>query len=191
MRLSSAAALAALLGGCATLSTVTSPAREGLWRQAHHAMREDSVRLAIAGFERVAAEYPETSQGREARFHLGTLYLEPRADTFDPAKALRNLDVYVATDSARNHPIRRPEARTLRQLAREATLPCEQRTGPLRCDPAVVVRTRTTAGDTVVVRNGDGAEVARLRQQVAERDATIRSLREELQRIRNTLAPRP
>lgn len=191
MRLLFAASLAALLGGCATLSTVTSPSREGLWRQAHHAMREDSVRLAIAGFERLAAEFPGTTQGREARFYLGTLYLEPREGTFDAGRALQNLDVYVATDSARNRPIRRPEARTLRALAREATLPCEQRTGPLRCDPAVVVRTRTSPGDTVVVRTGDAAELARLRQQVAERDATIRGLREELQRIRNTLAPRP
>ncbi len=190
MRLYSAAALVALLGGCATLSTVTSPSREGLWRQAHHAMRQDSVRIALAAFERLAAEFPETTEGREARFHLGALYLEPREATFDASRALQNLELYTATDSARNRPIRRPEARTLRALALEASRPCEERTGALRCDPAVVVRTRTSPGDTVVVRTGD-ADVARLRREVAERDATIRGLREELQRIRNTLAPRP
>lgn len=195
MRLPSVLALAALLGGCATLSTVTAPTRDGLWRQAHHAMRQDSVRIAIAAFQRLADEHPRTFEGREARFYLGTLYLEPREGTFDPASALRHLEAYVAEDSvrARGRPIRRPEARSFRTLAREATLPCEQRTGALRCDPSVVVRTRTTPGDTVVVRTGggDAAEVARLRAQVAERDATIRQLREELQRIRNTLAPRP
>jgi hypothetical protein len=193
MRLLSVLPLCALLGGCATLSTITAPTRDGLWRQAHHAMRQDSVAIAIAAFQRLAAEHPETTEGREARFFLGTLYLEPREGTFDAERALHHLQAYVEVDSARagRRPIRRPEARTLRTLAREATLPCGQRTGPLRCDPAVVVQTRVTGGDTVVVRTGDGGDVARLRQQLAERDATIRQLREELQRIRNTLAPRP
>lgn len=193
MRLPIVLAAALLAGGCATLSTVASPGRDQLWRQAHHAMRQDSVRVALAAFQRLAEEHPDTREGREARFYLGTLFLEPVEGTFDPARALQNLEMYVAQDSVRNDPIRRPEARTFRALAREATLPCEQRTGALRCDPAVVVRTRTTPGDTVVVRSGagDAAEIARLRREVQERDATIRQLREELQRIRNTLAPRP
>jgi hypothetical protein len=194
MRLLYTVVLLASLGGCATLAAVSAPERDGLWRQAHHAMRQDSVRIAIAAFERLASEYPATTEGREARFHLGTLYLEPDGGAFDAERALHNLEAYVAADSLQNRVPRRPEARTLRTLAREATLPCEQRTGPLRCDPEVVVRTRTTPGDTVVVRTpvaDQSAEVARLRQTVAERDATIRQLREELQRIRNTLAPRP
>ena len=191
MRLLSVLALAAVVGGCATLAPLTSPTRDGLWRQAHHAMRQDSIRVAIAAFERLANEYPNTSEGRDARFHLGTLYLAPAEGTFDPARSVDNLDRFIDTDTVDGRVPRRPEARTLRALAHEATLPCEQRTGPLRCDPAVVVETRVTGGDTVVVRTGDAAEVARLRQQVAERDATIRQLRDELQRIRNTLAPRP
>jgi hypothetical protein len=182
---------AALTTGCASLSTITAPGRDALWRQAHHAMREDSTHIAIASFQRLASEYPRTTEGREAHFFLGTLHLEPDAPTFDPGRAVHHLEVYLASDTARGRIQRRPEARTLRNLAHEATLPCEQRTGPLRCEPAVVVRTRTTPGDTVTVVTGDASEAARLRREIAARDATIRQLREELRRVRDTLAPRP
>jgi hypothetical protein len=195
MRTVLAIALAtALLGGCATLAPLTAPTRDALWRQAHHAMRADSFRIAVEGFQRLADEFPGTTEGHEARFHLGSLHLDPRNPGFDPAAARRDLDLYLEADTVGGRRIRRPEAKAMRALAHEATLPCEERTGPLRCDPAVVVRTRTAPGDTVVVRTpaaDQAAEIARLRAQVAERDATIRQLREELQRIRNTLAPRP
>lgn len=192
MRLPTVLAAALLAAGCATASAANAPGRDALWRQAHHAMREDSVGIAIASFQRLAEAHPTSREGKEARFYLGALFLEPATATFDPQRALQHLEAYVATDSVErgSRPIRRPEARTLRMLAREATLPCDERTGALRCDPGVVVRTRVVEGDTVVVRSGDAAEVARLRRVVGERDATIRSLREELQRIRNTLAPR-
>lgn len=191
MRLPIVLAAALLAGGCASLARGSTAGPDPLWRQAHHAMREDSVGVAVAAFQRLAEEHPETREGREARFYLGTLFLSADAPIFDPARALQNLEAYVALDSVHHDPIRRPEARTLRALARDASLPCEQRTGALRCDPGVVVRTRVVEGDTVVVRSGDAAEVARLRRTLNERDATIRQLREELQRIRNTLAPRP
>jgi hypothetical protein len=183
--------LAALTTGCASAAVIASPGRDALWRQAHHAMRSDSVAVALAAFQRLAEEHPTTMEGHEASYFLGALRLEPGLPTFDPERAVQHLDRYIAADSAAGRIPRRPEARTLRTLAHQASLPCERRTGAFRCDPAVVVRTRVTGGDTVVVASGDAAEIARLRSQVAARDATIRQLREELQRIRDTLAPRP
>jgi hypothetical protein len=165
-----------------------APGRDLLWRQAHQAMHQDSSRIALAAFQRLAAEHPGTLEGTEARFYLGTLYLDPR--NFDATRAVEHLEMYLAADTMGGRPARRPEAVRLLLLSRNLVLPCEQRTGSLRCEPAVV--TRRTPGETVVVRDGDqSAEVARLRREVAERDGTIRELREELQRIRNTLAPRP
>jgi hypothetical protein len=189
--------LTAVLSGCAVFGTGPTgpgnPSADMLWRQGHHAMRMDSVRVALAAFQRLAAEHPGTGEGREARFYLGTLYLDPANTAFDPERAAENLETYVIADTARGAVPRRPEAQRLLLLARQLAVPCEQRTGTMRCDPTTVVRTRPAGSDTVVVRTGgdQSAEVARLRREVAERDATIRDLREELTRIRNTLAPRP
>ncbi|HEX8395422.1 MAG TPA: hypothetical protein VF665_23935 [Longimicrobium sp.] len=164
-----------------------------LWRQAHQALRQDSVRVAIAAFQRLANDHPRTREGREARFYLGSLYLNPDGSTFNATLAAQNLDIYVRADTAGGAVAHRPEAPLLLDLARQLVLPCEQRRGDLRCDPDPVVRTRVVGTDTVHVRASaeQTAETARLRRELAERDATIRSLREELQRIRNTLAPRP
>lgn len=187
--------LAALLSGCAVFAPQNlgpdAARRDDLWRQGHAAMQRDSFRVAMAAFQRLAAEHPRTNEGREAAFYLGTLYLEPSNPAYDAALASQNLEQYLALDTSGGRITRRPEAETLLGLARQLAVPCEQRTGSLRCGPAVAVRPDTT----VVVRPGGGgdqsAEVGRLRRELAERDATIRELREELQRIRNTLAPRP
>jgi hypothetical protein len=163
--------------------------RDQLWRQGHQAMQQDSSRIALAAFQRLAAEHPGTVEGGEARFYLGTLYLDPRS--FDAQRASEHLELYLAADTSGGRPPRRPEAQRLLALSRQLVLPCERRTGTLRCAESGG-RTRVVDGDTVVVRAPDqSAEVARLRREIAERDGTIRQLREELQRIRNTLAPRP
>jgi hypothetical protein len=186
--------LAALLSACAVFAPENlgpdAARRDDLWRQGHAAMQRDSFRVAIAAFQRLAAEHPRTNEGREASFYLGTLYLEPANPAYDAGLATQNLEQYLALDTSGGRITRRPEAETLLGLSRQLALPCEQRTGSLRCEPQVVARSDTT----VVVRPGGGdqsAEVGRLRRELAERDATIRELREELQRIRNTLAPRP
>lgn len=198
MKIPIAIIFAVLLSGCAVFGPEAlgpgAASREQLWRQGHAAMHADSFRVAMAAFQRLAAEHPRDQQGRESRFYLGTLYLEPANPAFDAALAAQNLELYLAADTAGGRLPRRPEAERLLALSRQLALPCEQRTGDLRCDPDVIVRTRTGGADTVVVRQApadQSAEVARLRREVNERDATIRQLREELQRIRNTLAPRP
>ncbi|HEX2078803.1 MAG TPA: hypothetical protein VHG08_13865 [Longimicrobium sp.] len=186
--------LAALLSACAVFAPENlgpdAARRDDLWRQGHAAMQRDSFRIAMAAFQRLAAEHPRSEEGREARFYLGTLYLEPANPAYDAGLATQNLEQYLALDTSGGRITRRPEAETLLGLSRQLALPCEQRAGSLRCDPQVIARSDTT----VVVRPGGGdqsAEVSRLRRELAERDATIRELREELQRIRNTLAPRP
>ena len=196
MRTACTLVLAALLSGCAVFAPRNlgpdAARRDQLWRQGHHAMRADSFRIALAAFQRLAVEHPRDDEGREARFYLGALYLEPLNPAHDPQLASQSLEMYLASDTAGGRLTRRPEAETLLALARQLALPCERRAGKLRCEPGVVV----TRGDTtVIVRPAPGgdqsAEVARLRRELAERDATIRELRAELQRIRNTLAPRP
>jgi hypothetical protein len=197
MKIPFAILFAVLLSGCSVFAPGNlgpgAANRDQLWRQGHAALHADSFRVAMAAFQRLAAEHPRDAQGREARFYLGTLYLDPANPAYDAAQAEQNFALYLATDTAGGRVTRRPEAETLLALARQMVLPCEQRTGSLRCDPDVIVRTRPAGSDTVVVRQGtdQSAEVARLRRELGERDATIRQLREELQRIRNTLAPRP
>jgi hypothetical protein len=188
---------AVMLSACSVLGPQNlgpgAASRDQLWRQGHAAMRADSFRVAIAAFQRLSAEHPRHEQGREARFYLGALYLSPENPAFDAGLAAQNLEMYLAADTAGGRMTRRPEAESLLALSRQLVLPCEQRAGDLRCDPDVIVRTRPGGTDTtVVVRPSDqSGEVTRLRREVAERDATIRQLRDELQRIRNTLAPRP
>jgi hypothetical protein len=197
MKIPIAILFAALLSACSVFGPENlgpgAASRDQLWRQGHAAMRADSFRIAMAAFQRLAAEHPRDEQGREARFFLGTLYLEPSNPAFDAALAAQNLELYLTADTAGGRITRRPEAETLLGLSQQLAIPCEQRTGDLRCDPDVIVRTRPGGADTVVVRQGNdqSAEVSRLRRELAERDGTIRQLREELQRIRNTLAPRP
>ena len=194
MKTASSLLLTALLSACAVFGPENlgpdAARRDDLWRQGHAAMQRDSFRVAMAAFQRLAAEHPRSNEGREARFYLGTLYLEPANPAYDAGLATQNLEQYLALDTSGGRITRRPEAETLLGLSRQLALPCEQRIGGLRCDPQVIARSDTT----VVVRPGGGdqsAEVSRLRRELAERDATIRELREELQRIRNTLAPRP
>jgi TolA-binding protein len=195
MKISFAILCAALLSACSVFGPENlgpgAASRDQLWRQGHAALHADSFRIAMAAFQRLSAEHPRDEQGREARFYLATLYLEPQNPEFDAALASQNLELYLASDTAGGRLTRRPEAETLLALARQLAVPCEQRVGDLRCDPDVAVR--PGGSDTVVVRQGsdNSAEVARLRRELAERDGTIRQLREELQRIRNTLAPRP
>lgn len=195
MKTASTLFLAALLSACAAFAPENlgpgAASRDGLWRQGHAAMQRDSFRVAMAAFQRLSVEHPRSDLGREATFYLGTLYLEPSNPAYDAGLATQNLEMYIASDTAGGRVTRRPEAETLLGLSRQLALPCEQRTGSLRCAPQVV--TRPGGNDTVVVRQGSdqSAEVARLRRELNERDATIRELREELQRIRNTLAPRP
>jgi len=182
-----------LLAACATLGIggkerggENEGVRQRLWLQAFDAYSHDSVRVAKALFQRLAAEHPRTHEGHEARYYMGLLSLDPRGGA-DPRGAEENLRIYLADDSAQS--LRggyRREASSLLGLAHELRSPCGSRAGGLGCDTTVVSRTVTVPGEG----NAGAAEVARLRRMYGERGDTIRDLRAELERIRNTLAPR-
>ena len=177
-----------LLGACAHTGSGPSEERQRLmqWDAAHHALAAAEFVHADSLFSALVRDHEATQEGRESRFYLGTLYLDPRNPAWDPAPAEAHLRGYLAADSVpatRVH--RRPEAQTLLELAQQLNLPAEDRVPGLNPGTRVVVR------DPVVTRASDqraiAAEAARLRAQVAERDGTIRELREELERIRRTL----
>ena len=182
-----------LLAACATLGgggrgDGSDPARTRIWEQAFDAYSRDSVRVSQAIFQRLAADYPRTHEGHEARYYLGVLSLDPRGN-LDPRAADEHFRLYLADDSIRAlGGLHRREAETLRGLAQELRTPCASRATGIGCDTTVVSRTVTVPGEA---GSGSSAEVTQLRRDVRNRDARIRELEAELQRIRNTLAPRP
>jgi hypothetical protein len=158
---------------------------------AFDAYSQDSLRVAEALYQRLASEYPRTHEGHEARYFLGLLNLDPRAGA-DVRAAEQHLSIYLADDSAQS--LRggyRREAGTLLGVVRQLRASCGERAPGFAagCDSAAVSRTVAPAAE-----NAGGAaaaaELARLRRGYSERGDTIRDLRTELERIRNTLAPR-
>ena len=181
-----------LLAACATLgggrNGADAGARQRMWLQAFDAYSHDSVRVAKALFQRLAAEHPRTHEGHESRYFMGLLTLDPRGGA-DPRAAEEHLRIYLADDSAQS--LRggyRREATSLLGLAQQLRSPCGTRAPSLGCDTTVVSRTVTVPGEAPA--GPSAAEVARLRRMYSERGDTIRDLRAELERIRNTLAPR-
>jgi hypothetical protein len=180
------------LPACATLRGGGSDSgeRARLWRAAHSAYHQDSFRVAAAAFQRLATDFPRTQEGHEARFYLGVLSLEPRS-AVDLTIARQHLQLYVTADTAtgpRGYHGR--EAQSLLRLVSELQRPCDVRAGAVACDTRIVTRPGAPEPAAPAPAPENGAEAARLRRELAERDQTIRDLREELQRIRNTLAPR-
>ena len=104
MKIPFAILFAVLLSGCSVFAPGNlgpgAASRDQLWRQGHAALHADSFRVAMAAFQRLAAEHPRDPQGREARFYLGTLYLDPGNPAYDAAQAEQNFSVYLATDTA-------------------------------------------------------------------------------------------
>ncbi|MBA2571654.1 MAG: hypothetical protein H0V06_01315, partial [Gemmatimonadetes bacterium] len=58
-----------------------------LWRNAHTAFAQERFADAERGFRRVAAEFPERREGREALFYLGSLQMDPRNPKWEPDSA--------------------------------------------------------------------------------------------------------
>jgi hypothetical protein len=188
MKLLASALLAAVLYGCAHLPRGDSAApRDLLWNDAHLALYTEEFTAADSLFDQLATTHPATDQGREALFYIGALHLDPRNRGWDSERAETALREYLAQDTLGPVIHRRPEARTLLELAVQLNLPPDERVSALQ--PAT-----RTVHHRVVVPAGQQREIAeeneRLRRLVAERDDQIRRQREELERIRRTLAPR-
>jgi len=183
-------ALILLLSACAHLGLGRSDhrTRAELWEQAHAALASSDFEGASARFGELADRHPDTIEGRESLFYLGALRLDPRNPGWDPRPAEDLLGRYVALQAAEQNTTvyRHPEAQILLQLAQQLNMPPQERVPGLQ--PEVV--TREVPRRVVVPAQESRAlasEVERLRGQVAERDATIRQQREELERIRRTL----
>ncbi|MDB4952407.1 MAG: hypothetical protein JWM27_5056 [Gemmatimonadetes bacterium] len=193
MKLLRTAALVLLLPACAHLhrGQAANPKLD-LWNRAQLAFYADSFRVATTLFQQLAAGYPHTVEGREAHFFLGATSLDPRNPAFDARAADEQLGIYLAPDTAVHAvPFRRTEATVMQRLAQEFRKGCDERITPLRCGTRMVER--RASGDRNAERNVNGAspaEVERLQGIVADRDAQIQRMREELDRIRNTLVPR-
>lgn len=177
--------------GCAALGLGSSGSdRYQTWARANDALARQDFAGAEALFEQVATNYPDSVEGRESLFFMGALRLDPRNNEWDPQPAQERLEAYLAlADEDRKQLYRYLEAQTLHEIARQLNLPPESRVAGLQPEERIV-----TVEERVVVPARESrelsAEVARLRQQVAERDARIRTQQEELERIRRTLTPR-
>jgi len=179
-----------ILASCSQLGLLRPDVDEDvlLWEAAHDALSSGAFARADTLFSRLASTFPETTAGRESHFYLGTMRLDPRNPAWDPSPAERHLGRYLAADTTEPGTVhRRPEAETLFQLARQLTMPAEERVPGLQPETRVVTqRVVVPATESRAL----AAEVGRLRQQVAERDATIQQQKEELERIRKTLTGR-
>lgn len=189
-----ALALLLLVSACATFAlTPGGREREALWREAHFALQAEEFRAADTLFARLAELHPETREGREALFYLGAIRLDPRHPEWSSRAAETSLRRYLAlADSLGEERItRHPEAGIFLQLAEQLNMPVAERIPPLQPDTVVRVvegETRRVVAPATEAR-ALAAEAERLRGELAAREATIRELRDELARIRKTLAP--
>lgn len=177
------------LPACSHLPLGGSSGATGLWKQAHEAFAQQDFERASALFTDLAENHPRTLEGRESLFYLGSLRLDPRNPAWDPQPAESALARYLALETEHDATIhRRPEGTVLLGLAQQLNMPPSDRVPGLQ--PEVVTREVTVPRRVVVPAQESralAAEVERLRGQLAERDATIRQQREELERIRRTL----
>lgn len=184
-----------LLTGCAVLGQGPSDAdqRAETWTLAHQALAVEDFERAAALFQRLAAEHPTAQEGREAVFYLGSMRLDPRNPAWDPVPAEEHLTSYLTADTVPERTVapRRPEAQTLLELAKQLNMPPRERVPGLQAETQVIVeaepeRVVVPATESRALSN----EVARLRRELAEREATIETQKTEIERIRKTLTGR-
>lgn len=181
------------LASCAHLQRPGSADRERitLWEQAHNALAAADFQSAERTFSVLAQQHPDSREGRESLFYLGSMMIDPRNPGWNPAPAERNLRSYLGRETPEQPMVqRRPEATTLLHLAQQLNMPAEERVAALQPETRVVMRPQRVVVPAAESR-ALATEVERLRRELAQRDEQIRTQREELERIRKTLAPRP
>ena len=193
-----------LLPACATLRGIAGDrGLDQLWREAHTAFAAERFAEAEQSFRRVAAEYPDSREGLESLFYVGTLRMDPRNPQWSPDTAAVVIQQYLARDSVFGpKTLPRPEAVVILQLASQLNLPAEDRVPELQ--PEVRTRrviervpaSRQPTRPRVTTTDASEAEAAALRReieqlkrQLGDRDQQINKQREELERIRKTLTP--
>lgn len=183
------------LGGCAHLNLPFGERhdRATLWEDAQSALAAGEFSIAERTFRRLATEYPGSTEGRESLFFLGAIRIDPRNPYWNAQSAETYLAEYLAAEEGGDRLIRKPEAKTLHEIARQLNLPPQSRVAGLQPEQPEVVE------DRLVVPGSELREqeemIQQLREQITQRDARIEQLEEELERIRRTLtgpgAPRP
>jgi hypothetical protein len=178
-----------MLTGCAMLASLTGSSSQTateIWTEAQQALAQSEFDRAEETFTRLTDEFENTLEGRESLFYLGMIRLDPRNPGFDTAIAESRLAQYLALTDEGHRLYRYPEGYTFHEIARELNLPPDARVTILRPEERVI-----TIEERVLVPGEQSreltAQIDRLRQQVAERDSTIRAQQEELERIRRTL----
>jgi hypothetical protein len=181
-----------LVTGCAHLPwRGDARDRQERWIAAHRAFAAQDFNMALSEFEGLIARYPESREGREALFYAGSIHIDPRNPGWNPRPAEEMLRRYLDADAAPGATVhRRPEGEILLEIARQLNLPAQARIPALQPEQVVVERPGPLRIAPVGEVRALAAENDQLRGQVAERDATIRNLREEIERIRRTLRPR-
>lgn len=184
--------LCLLVVGCASAGASAARrnevARTTLWRDAHEALNTLQFARADTLFGTLIRDYGGTETGRESLFYVAAVRLDPRNPSWSSELAESALELYLAADTGAVGQMRRPEARTMYEIARQLNLPTESRVPGLQAETRVV-----TQRVVVPAREASSlqAEVSRLREQVNARDNQIKRQEEELDRIRKTLsAPR-
>lgn len=187
-------ALSVSITGCAHLGfgSDSSELRRQLWNDSQNAFALGEFATAELGFETLAADFPNTLEGRESLFYLGTIRLDPRNPEWDSEPAEAWLERYLAMageDQPRIY--RHPEAATLHEIARQLNLPPSARITALQPGEPEVIEQRVVV--PAAESREQAATIQRLEATVTERDARIQQLEEELERIRRTLTgtPRP
>ena len=180
-----------LLTACASASAERRAADERLeiWRQAQEALTIGQLARADTLLGILVREHGSTEAGRESLFYLGAIRLDPRNPDWSSKLAETALELYLATDAADSRQVRRPEARTLYELARQLNMPADERVPALQVEPRVVTlevpQRVAPAGQVESLRT----ENSRLRQELAAKEQQIQQKDDELERIRKTLAP--
>ena len=193
--------LVVLLPACATLRGIGKDSGlDQLWREAHTAFAAERFAESERSFRRVAAEYPDSREGVESLFYVGTLRMDPRNPQWSPDTAAAVMRRYLARDSAAGpKTLPRPEALVILGIASQLNLPAEDRVPELQPEirtrtarptspqapPARVVRTEASEAELAALRR----QIDQLKGQLSDRDDQIRRQREELDRIRKTLTP--
>jgi hypothetical protein len=184
-----------LLAACATANAGTqrraAAARTQLWRQAHEALAMQQFARADTLFGAIVRDYGSSDIGHESLFYIAAMRLDPRNPDWSSALAETALEMYLSADTSSRMELRRPESRTLYELARQLNMPAEERVRGLQAEPRVV--TREVPVPQRVVPAGEltalNAEVTRLREALRVSEAMNKQKDEELERIRKTLAP--
>jgi hypothetical protein len=184
------ALLLVLLGACAHLGIrpQATTTRLELWDQGHRALQANEFARADSIFTILSQDYPASDEGRESLFYLGVLRLDPRNPNWDPHPAEDRLKRYLASDSTNKiEAHRRPEAEILLEIAHQLNLPPAERI--LGLQPGTTTEIVKVPQRIVMAAESEAQarEIADLRQQIVARDAQIKKLEDELERIRRTL----